>query len=156
MDRYEIEERICDAARVISTWPNPMAALRCRTAMPEIVRSEEDWLAYNTEGTRGNLYVKFTPDAKQHQQALEVLDWISYCVRRFKPVEKRVIKAIVMRYCMERNNSHYGFGELSKELRGRGVRMGKDTVRRRYNLAMSDLEFGLNRGILFKNFLRGK
>lgn len=155
MDRFDIEERIYEAARVISTWPNPIAVLKCRTSMPEIVRNEaEDWLSYNTEGSRDNLQVKFTPDSRQHQQALEVLDWISYCARRFKPIEKRVIKAIVMRYCMEINNAHYGFGELSKELRGRGVKMGKDTVRRRYNLAMGDLEFALKRGISIKNFLK--
>lgn len=150
MDRSDIEERICEAARVIATWPNPMAALRCKTSMRDIVRNEEDWLAYNTQGSRDNLFVKFTPDAKQHQEALEVLDWVSYCAKRFKPAEKKIIKAIIMRYCMERNNNSYGFGELSKELRARGVKMGKDTVRRRYNLAMGDLEFALKRGFQFR------
>lgn len=156
MDRLEIEERICESAKVIATWPNPMAALRYRTSMPEVVRNEADWLAYNTEGTRDNLHVKFTPDSQQHQQAMDVLDWLNYCAKRYKPAAKPVIKAIVMMYCMNMNASQYGFRELSKELRGRGVKMGKDTVRRRYNQAMMDLEFAFKRNISFKNYLKGK
>lgn len=155
MDRLEIEEIVCNAAKVIATWPNPMSVLRYRNSMPDVVRSESDWLAYNTEGSRDNLFVKFTPDSKQHQQAMDVLDWLSYCAKRYKPAAKPVIKAIVMLYCMNINNSHYGFRELSKELRGRGVKMGKDTVRRRYNQAMMDLEFALKRNINFKNYLKG-
>ncbi len=151
MDRLELEERIYQATKVISTWSNPLAVLKCRSSMPEIIRDEiEDWLAYNTEGSRDNLYVKFTADSKQHQQAIEVLDWISYSVRRFKPIEKPIIKSIIMLYCMNMNNSHYGFGQLSKDLRRRGVKMGKETIRKRYNLAMTDLAFALKRRVSFK------
>lgn len=156
MDRLQIEERIYNASRIINTWPNPMAVLHYRSSMPDIIRSEADWLAYNTEGTRDNLHVKFTPDAKQHQEAIEVLDWLNYCCRTYKVMAKPTIKAIIMIYCMNINNYHYGFGELSKELRRRGVKMGKDTVRRRYNLAMNDLELALKRNISFKNYLKGK
>ncbi len=157
MDRLEIEERICEASRVIATWPNPLAVLRYRSSQPEVVRNtDDDWLRYNTEGAKANLYVKFTPDSRQHQQAMEVLDWLSYAVRHFKPVNRPAIKSILMLYCMNMNNSSYGFRELSKQLSIMGVKMSKDTVRRRYNEAMVDLEYALARKELIRKYIEGK
>lgn len=157
MDRFEIEERIYEASRVISTWPNPLAVLRCKSSQPEVVRNEDDdWLRYNTEAAQANLNVKFTPDSRQHQQAMEVLDWLSYAVRNFKPANKPAIKSIIMLYCMNMNNSSYGFRELSRQLKVMGVKMGKDTVRRRYNEAMLDLEYALARKELIRRYINGK
>ncbi len=156
MDRVEIEARICAAAKVWATWPNPMSTLQYRTSMPDIVRSKEDWLAYNNEASRDNLRITFTPDTKQHQDAMEVINWLSFCTRRYKQHAKPTVRAIVMLYCMKMDNVSYGFGSLSKELEKYNVRMSKDTVRRRYNQAMMDLEYGLSRKGLIDRYLNSK
>lgn len=154
MDRVEIEARICAAAKVWATWPNPMSTLQYRSSMPDIVRSKEDWLAYNNEASRDNLRITFTPDTKQHQDAMEVINWLSFCTRRYKQSAKPAIRAIVMLYCMNNDNVSYGFRQLSDKLKEFGVKMGKDTVRKRYDQAMIDLEYGLSRKGLIDRYLK--
>lgn len=154
MDRYDIEERIFEAGRVIATWPNPMAVLRYKTSMPDVIRDEKDWLSYNTESSRDNLKVRFTPDSKQHQEAIDVLDWLSFCSKRAKVKDRKIIRAIIQVYCSQIYNNSYGFGELSKDLRRRGIKMGRETIRRKYNQAMGDLEFVLQKGLNIKALLK--
>ncbi len=147
MEKYEIEEKIHEGVKVqIATWSNPMNKLMLRTSHPDIVRNDTDWLSYNSDGEQSKFKrMKMSATVEQQRTAVQVMDWLTYCSRRHVGIQKKIVKSIVMLRCLHMGDRSYGYRELAKQLSWMGVKISHTTVKRRYDAAMDDLYYHLNR-----------
>lgn len=147
MERYEIEEKIHDGVKIqIATWSNPKNKLLMRTSHPDIIRTGDDWLSYNSDSEQAKFKrMKMSATVEQQKLAIQVMDWLTFCCRRYVGTHKKVVKSIVMLRCLHMGDRSYGFRELAKQLSWMGVKISHTTVRTRYNKALDDLYYHLNR-----------
>ena len=97
MDEKEIQARLENAVTVITAMPCELRKMDIKSSIPEIVRSGDDWLAYNSPAAQDKLHasVRFRPTAQQIDDAMECMDWIRAIGASKSQSERRILVALI-------------------------------------------------------------
>ena len=114
--------------------PDEMRKMNFKTGLPEIVRTEKDWLSYDSDTAKSSLYAKtrLRPTGKQIDQALETMDWLRAFIKQ-KPESKRKLWAQIIFV----KSAGRGFRLVADIIEFRtGKRISKSTVKNRFDEAV--------------------